>query len=184
MKTLLLALTVLQSLFATLDQKIFQSDITLSVSEMQSQPISYSGKFTMQGEKFLVDIFNIHAAYDGSTLYVFSPDDDELTLSRPTKQQLYENNPLLFAKAMADACNITERTNQDGSFTVVLTPKDRSLGIDRITVRLDAAKMPMSVEMKEGKKTTTLRFRNAKFIAKAPAFVLRPAVTTFVNDIR
>jgi len=182
---LAIILTILQTLFATLEQKPLQSTVTLSISAPNTQTITYKGSVTMQGERFLVDLMDYNMAYDGKTLYVYSEDDDELTLSRPTPEQLQESNPLLMAKAFARESNATERTSSDGkTTTITLTPKDQTKGIKRIVVRVDTATMlPLSIEMQEDKSTSTLRFSSPKYIDKAPSFVLsKPGA--FVNDLR
>ena len=76
MKPLFIILTIIQSLFATLEQKTLQSDFTITVADSQSpmsgsQPMTYSGTFAMHGKQFTLEIFGMEAAYDGSTLYIY-----------------------------------------------------------------------------------------------------------------
>ena len=75
MKCLLIILTVLQSLFAALEQKTLQSDFTITIADTQSavaysQPMTYSGTLAMHGKQFILEMFGIEAAYDGNTLYM------------------------------------------------------------------------------------------------------------------
>jgi outer membrane lipoprotein-sorting protein len=142
----------------------------------------------MQGDKFRLEAMDIKAAYDGKTMYMYSGQTDELTLSNPTEQELLEANPFLYAKALVPVCNVTERTTQDGLQTIVtLTPKDQSIGINRFTLRVrNSDLMPLSAEIKEGKKISTLKMKEPKFVATTPEkiFVLKPSKNTFVNDMR
>ena len=129
-------------------------------------------------------MFNLEAAYDGKTMYMYSAETDELTLSNPTEQELVETNPLLYAKALVPVCNVTERTSNEQTI-IILTPKDQSIGINRFTLRLRTADlMPLSVEIKEGKKTSTLKMKNPKFITSKQDFFLTPEKDTYVNDMR
>ena len=186
MKLLLIILTVLSSFLTNLEQKTMQSDFTVTVSEEVNAPMNYPGQVTLCGQKFLLTMFGIEAAYDGKTLYMYNGDLDELTLSNPTQQELLEANPFLYARALVDVCNITERANKDGSQTIVtLTPKDQSAGINRFTLRVrNSDLLPLSVEIKEGKKLTTLKMKEPKWVTTKPMYKITPDKNTYVNDMR
>ena len=200
MTKLLIILTILSSFLTNLETKTLQSDFTVTVAEEVNAPMNYPGELTMHGPCFKVEMFNIEAAYDGKTMYMYSPETDELTLTNPTEQELLESNPLLYAKALVPVCNIVERTSQDGSQTIVtLTPKDperlpdgtgraasAEKGITKFVLRVrNSDLMPLSVEIKEGKKTSTLKMKEPKFVQGAKeAYVITPEKDTYVNDMR
>ena len=187
MCTLLTILTILSSFLTNLETQTLQSDFTITVAEEVNAPMNYPGELTMHGPCFKVEMFNIEAAYDGKTMYMYSPETDELTLTNPTEQELLESNPLLYAKALVPICNIVERTSQDGSQTIVtLTPKDQSIGINRFVLKIrNSDLMPLSVEIKEGKKTSTLKMKEPKFVqGPKEAYVITPEKDTYVNDMR
>ena len=188
MAKLLIILSVLTSFLSNLETKTLSSDFTVTVSEEVNAPLNYPGELTMNGECFLLDMFNIEAAYDGKTLYMYNPEIDELTLSHPTPQELVEANPFLYAKALVDVCNITERpvTGNPSPVTLItLTPKDQSLGINRFTLRVrNSDLIPLSVEIKEGKRTTLLKMTDPMFIDSKQEYRIVPNKDTFVNDMR
>ena len=187
MSTLLTILTILSSFLTNLETQTLQSDFTITVAEEVNAPMNYPGELSMHGPCFKVEMFNIEAAYDGKTMYMYSPETDELTLTNPTEQELLESNPLLYAKALVPVCNIVERTSQDGSQTIVtLTPKDQSIGINRFVLKIrNSDLMPLSVEIKEGKKTSTLKMKEPKFVQGIKeAYVITPEKDTYVNDMR
>lgn len=186
MKLLLILATILSSLLANLEQKIMQSDFTLSVSEEVNQPINYTGSVVLSGARFRINLFGMDAAYDGETLYIYAPETDELTLSRPTEQELLETNPMLYARYLADRCTVTEKTADDGKCTfVTLVPKDPSDSLTRLVMRVrNADLMPLSIEMREGKRVSTLRFTTPVYITAETEYVLHPEKETFVNDLR
>ena len=68
MAKLLIILSVLTSFLSNLETKTLSSDFTVTVSEEVNAPLNYPGELTMNGECFLLDMFNIEAAYDGKTL--------------------------------------------------------------------------------------------------------------------
>ena len=187
MKMLLIILTVLSSFLTNLETKTMQSEFTVTVSEEVNAPMNYPGKITMQGDKFLLSMFGIEAAYDGKTMYMYTADTDELTLSNPTKQELVETNPFLYAKALVDVCNLTERATSDGAQTIItLTPQDQSIGINRFTLRVrNNDLIPLQIEIKEGKKISTLKMKEPKFVSPVKSYVIEaPDFDTYVNDMR
>ena len=184
MKLLTIILTVLSSFLANLETKTLRSDFTVTVAEEVNAPMNYPGTIVMNGRQFRLSMFNIEAAYDGKTLYMYAPETDELTLSNPTEQELVESNPLLFAQALVPACNFTERTSDEQTI-ITLTPKDQSIGINRFTLQVRTADLiPLRVEIKEGKKSTTLKFNNPKFVTSKQNYTIKPDKDTYVNDLR
>ena len=186
MKMLLTIVTILSSFLTNLETKTLQSDFTITVAEEVNAPMNYPGSLTMKGQLFRLSMFNIEAAYDGKTMYMYSPETDELTLTNPTEQELLESNPLLYAKAIVPVCNVTEKVANDGATTLItLSPKDQSIGINRFTLRVrNSDLMPLQVEIKEGKKNTTLKFKEPKYITGVQKWEITPEKDTFVNDMR
>lgn len=184
MTTLLTILTVLSSFMTNLETKTLQSTFTVTVSEEINAPMNYPGEIIMQGDKFRLEMMDIEAAYDGKTMYMYSGQTDELTLSNPTEQELLQANPFLYAKALVDVCNIVEKTSGDNTL-ITLTPKDQSIGINRFVLKLRTADlMPLSIELKEGKKMTTLKLKEPKFVSASQKWEITPDKNTYVNDMR
>ena len=186
MQTLLIILTILSSFLTNLETKTLQSYFNVTVAEEVNAPLNYPGEIVMQGDKFRLKMMDIEAAYDGKTLYMYSVTTDELTLTHPTEQELVEANPFLYARALVNVCNITEKTSQDGTQTIVtLTPKDQSIGINRFTLHVrNADLMPLKAEIKEGEKISSLKLNEPKFVTTPNEYVLQPQKNTFVNDMR
>ena len=188
MHLILTILTILSSFLTNLETKTLQSDFTVTVSEEVNAPMNYPGWIIMQGDKFRLEMMDIEAAYDGKTMYMYTGKTDELTLTNPTEQELLEANPFRYAKALVPVCHVTEKPANDGKQTIItLTPKDQSIGINRFVLKVrNEDLMPLSVELKEGKKLTTLKLKEPKFIPTNPdyIFVLKPSKNTFVNDMR
>ena len=184
MQTILIILAVLSSFLTNLETKTLQSEFTVTVAEEINAPMNYYGSIVMSGDLFRLTFIDMQAAYDGKTMYVYSSETDELTLTNPTQQELLDSNPLLYAKALIKVCNITER--EIGKQTLLtLTPKDQSIGINRFELRVrteDA--MPLQVDIKEGRKTTTLKLKEPKFVTAKQEYVIKPQKNTYVNDMR
>lgn len=174
----------LDAFFRQMETQTLQADFVLTVSEDAAQPMNYPGTITMCGERFALAMFDMEAAYDGSTLYIYSESTDELTLSTPTQQELTEANPFLYARALADVCTVSERAAQDGqSTTIVLTPKNQSAGIQKFTLVVKN-NIPQKVTVKEGSKQTVLVLKNAAFLPAAGSTFRLEKPDAFVNDLR
>ena len=184
MKLMLIILTILSSFMTNLETKTLQSAFTITVAEEINAPMNYPGEIIMQGNKFRLEMMDIEAAYDGKTMYMYSGQTDELTLSNPTEQELLQANPFLYAKALVDVCNIVEKASGDNTL-ITLTPKDQSIGINRFVLKLRTADlMPLSIELKEGKKMTTLKLKEPKFVSALQKWEITPDKNTFINDMR
>ncbi|MBQ0119383.1 MAG: hypothetical protein MJZ88_03875 [Paludibacteraceae bacterium] len=176
---LLSALTTLLTLLAT---STLKSDISLTVAASATQPITYRGSFVMQGEKFNLSLSSYEAAYDGQTFYLYNEDADELTLSTPTQEELTEVNPLLAARAIMDACNITERTCEDGSMLTTLTPRNSGMDLQKLTLR-QRDQLPTEIVMKQNNQTITLRLQNPQYTTDSTSFILHKE-GAYINDMR
>ena len=126
----------------------------------------------------------IEAAYDGNTLYMYSDDTEELSLSTPTEEELVQTNPFLYAQALLPVCQYIEKAIGDKT-QITLTPNDPSSGITKFVLRLTTATLlPTSVEIHEdGGQTTTLRFNNARYTDDTPSFVIEKE-GAYINDLR
>lgn len=187
MKLLIITLTVLQSLFSTLERQTLYSDFTITVTDNQtanSQPMSYAGRLTMHDQKFSIALFGMEAAYDGSTLYVYTEDSEELTLSTPTEEELLQTNPFLYAKALLPLCEYTEKVIGDNT-VITLAPKDQSLGIKKFVLKvLTTPLLPIAAEIHEfDGKQTILKLNHAIYKNECPNFSIEKP-EAFINDLR
>ena len=181
--------TILPSLFAALQEKVFESDFVVTVTEQTTQPLSIPGTITMHGKCFYLTMMGIDAAYDGTDLYMYQADASELTISAPTKDELQTANPLIFAQDVAEHANVVERPSKDGAYTyITITPEQAVEDISRVVVKVHTDDMiPVSIEVKEGKKTTLLTLLNPRYEqGEIPAFQLSESnyPNVYVNDLR
>lgn len=184
MKLLIITLTILQSLFSTLEQKTLQSDFNITITQEQTQPMTYAGTLAMRDQKFALEFIGIEAAYDGQTLYMYSEDTEELTLSTPTEEELIQTNPFLYARALLPLCEYAEKAVGDKT-QITLTPRDQSLGINKFVLRLvTTTLLPVAAEIHESEgKVTTLRLNNPEYKNECPKFSIEKP-EAFINDLR
>ena len=184
MRLLFITLTILQSLLATLEQKTLVSDFAISIADQQVQPTTYTGDLAIHGKHFAINMFAIEAAFDGNTLYMYSDDTEELTLSTPTEEELLQTNPFLYAQALLPVCQYTEKAVGDKT-QVTLTPYEHAAGISKFVLRITTTTLlPTSIEIhEENGKLTSLRFNNARYTDETPSFIIEKE-NAYINDLR
>lgn len=164
---LIILLSALSTLLSNLETKTLQSDISFTVQEQGQAALTSPGKVTMQGVCFMGSARGYEVAYDGSTFYFYDPDANELTLTRPTEDELMMTNPMLYARYLSHNGTVRETTNKDGTVTCHLTPAQPAQPaqpeLTRITVKIKDNK-PLSVELKALKRTVSIRFKNPQYI--------------------
>ena len=181
-----LSASTLPALLSSLEDKTLRSDFTISVTDDQSQPMTYSGTLTMHGRQFLLSMWAIESAFDGQTLYMYSEDSEELTLSTPTEEELLQTNPFLYAKALIPVCQVDEKPlSGKGQTLITLTPDDLSAGIACFVLKVETATLlPLSVELRETTgRTTSLRLTNSTYITDHQSFTIEKP-DAFLNDLR
>ena len=192
MKLLLIILTVLQSLLAMLEQKTLVSDFTMTYTQSpianSQSPITYTGNLAMHGKQFSLSMFNMEAAYDGNTLYMYSEELEELSLSTPTEEELVQTNPFLYAQALLPVCQYAEKVVGDKT-QITLTPTspitNNQSPIAKFVLRVTTATLlPTMVEIHETEgPLTILRLNNARYTNETPSFVIEKE-GAFINDLR
>ena len=132
------ACEVFDRFVAKLESQTLRSSVRLTISENATQPLNYNGTVVMAGECFKVSLLSTEAAYDGKTLYVYSEDTDELTLSSPSADELQEANPLFFAKALRLKSDVRfASSGKTQCYVVELLPHHKEAGVKRLTLSVD-----------------------------------------------
>lgn len=181
---LLILLTALSTLLSNLETKTLQSDISFTVQEQGQAALTSPGKVTMQGVCFMGSARGYEVAYDGSTFYFYDPDANELTLTRPTEDELMMTNPMLYARYLSREGTVRETVNKDGTITTVtITPDSPSNELSRITVKIKDDK-PLSVELKALKRTVSIRFKNPQFTDSPTHRFTVTKKDAYINDLR
>ena len=174
----------LQGLLNRITQQTFSADFAMAVSEKVNEPMVYTGKMQIKGEKFTVFFNHLQVAFDGKTLYWLDKKANELTLSYPTPTELYEANPFSYAQQMKNKCteNITTTKNIT---TITLIPKEKESDVSKCILKLNHTNwLLQSVEIKERSgKTTLLTFRNTKYSSENTTFSINQG-DAYLNDLR
>lgn len=177
---------VLLDFLTKIDNQTLSANFTITITEHANQPISYTGKMQMRGDKFRLNMLGNEGAYDGKTYYLFSEETNELTLSTPTHAELLEINPVLFARQLQRLSTVRfNASNKDNKrYLIDLVPNNQETGIRKFSIKLRKGSLiPEEITVNESSTTTTIRFSEATFDTMMPSFVIsKPGA--FVNDLR
>lgn len=185
----MIILTALSSLMAALQTHTLQSDFSLSVQEQGQAALTSPGKFVMRGNCFVGQARGYEMAYDGTTFYFYDPDARELTLSRPSAEELMSVNPMVYAAYLSQVSTVRETLSKDGTVTTVtLVPKGTPDEVTKVTLKIknataSAEAYPLSVEVKEATQTMTLKLKNPTYTQTIPSFTVKKD-GAYINDLR
>lgn len=176
---------VLNRFFEKVEKSTLVTDFAVTITDDQSQPMNYNGSIRMRDTRFTLAMFSTEAVYDGKTLYLYSEDSNELTLSTPTQEELLDVNPVLFAQALKLRSSLRFSANApEGMYSIDFIPNYQDAGIRKFVLRLNKnTLLPAEIQVRESRQTTILRFKNAKYEAGVPSFVMSKP-DAFLNDMR
>lgn len=141
----------------------FTSSYLDSRGKVQSK---VSGMMYLEGEKFRLVYGDIIAVYSNKTLTHYDDDEETLTISEPTGEELLQINPLHFLRARAKGFNVKEQGNKGGFTSLAFTPLGKS-GMKQVTISfVDKSGLPslVSIMANDGSKViiTINAFRSVK----------------------
>lgn len=144
-----------------------QTDFNISITEPETQSLNYSGQLLTLGSKFNLRMLTIQAFFDGSTLWVYDKDIDEINITHPTDQELIESNPLLLIRLVRDNCRLhfTDNFRDPAQWSVDLYPNDKKSSVLKYTVQFRRSDlMPMRITISETlNRTTTIILSGQKY---------------------
>lgn len=118
---------------------------------LSSQGQTVAGTLQSKGTKFTVSSNANCTWYDGTTMTVYSPASNEVTVWKPTTGELAESNPLLYLSTASYYTVTAAAGAAKGETALQLTPKRRGSGVKSIKVVLNSSTMlPKSLDIKMG----------------------------------
>ncbi len=151
---------VTDKLLSKLNTTSLQTDFSISITEPETQSLNYSGSLLTMGSKFNLRMLTVQAFYDGSTLWVYDRDIDEINISHPTSEELIESNPLLLIKLVRENCRLhfTDTFKDASQWSVDFYPNDKKSPVLKYTVQFNKKDLiPTKIIISEVQnKTTTI----------------------------
>jgi len=130
---------LITKMISLMDKNALQANFTLALQEdMIDDPDIYRGKVLMKGNKFHLTMGENEVYYDGTTQWVYSEENNELTISNPTSDDLAGTNPLLILKQFKRTCTLQfyDKERYKEGYVIVFYPKEEHSEIRKLIVTL------------------------------------------------
>ena len=90
------AKNIIDKTFENLQKSSVKVEFTLLVDDLKEQTKnSHKGELLMKGNKFTLKIAEMETYFDGKTQWVYIPQNKEVNISNPDKEELQEINPTM-----------------------------------------------------------------------------------------
>ena len=119
-----------------------QAAFTLTIENNQTnEKQTLSGALWLKGNKFKLVADDIETYYNGKTQWVYMVDEDEVTVSTPTADELQDINPTLIISSYKTGYKLKKDSDAtvDGkaAFVVCIYPDDRTKPYHRIEILIE-----------------------------------------------
>ncbi len=150
---------VIDNILSQVRTSAISTSFTLKVYEKNAvNSQSGSGTFTMKGSKFVLEMNEMKAWFDGKTQWAYLAESNEVSITEPTESELADTNPMAILSKYRSKCVIRfSKTKSTQNYMVEMLPKDKKNEIARIEIQ--AAKSTgnlVSIKMIAKNGTTTL----------------------------
>lgn len=128
---------------------------SVKVSFSVSGSRSLSGTALCSGKKFAVETSSSSVWYDGNTMYTYNPSTKEVTLTKPSAEELAEANPMTYIAGWKNIYTASMASKQPKTgHCIILTPKNGKSGFGNVVVTLSANLSPQKIVIRTKQKQT------------------------------
>lgn len=162
--------TVINNYLASVKTSAIRTNFKLIVTEknkVNSQ--TNSGMFTLKGNKFVLEMDETKAWFDGKTQWAYVAESNEVSITEPTVDEIASINPLAILAGYKAKSNVRfSKTKSAQSHIIELMPKNKNNDFSKITVQINKANNQLvSIIMVDKKANiTTLLLQNYQKVTK------------------
>lgn len=170
-----------------------RSDFTLTITEKKSKSEqTMSGNFTMKANKFIMNMSDMLVYFDGKTQWAYSIENEEITITNPTAEELAQTNPMAVLYGYRATYDIKFAVNSTNSanYVIEMTPKTKISDMDKVTVIFDkkSGNLLSITQIEKNGSTLALSFTNyqnkIKIADSAFNFDIKKYKNVTINDLR
>lgn len=150
---------VINNLLITAKSNAIKTNFILSVREKNAvNSQSSSGSFIIKDNKFVLEMQDIKAWYDGKTQWAYVQESNEVSVTEPTQSELAETNPMVILAGYKAKCNLNfSKTKSSQNYIVDMIPKQKNNDFTKIEVQVNKSTSNLiSIKLSTKKGTTTL----------------------------
>jgi outer membrane lipoprotein-sorting protein len=162
--------TVINNYLASVKTSAIRTNFKLIVTEknkVNSQ--TNSGMFTLKGNKFVLEMDETKAWFDGKTQWAYVAESNEVSITEPTVDEIASINPLAILAGYKAKSNVRfSKTKSAQNHIIELMPKNKNNDFSKITVQINKANNQLvSIIMIDKKANiTTLLLQNYQKVTK------------------
>lgn len=141
----------------TVQSEAIRTDFRVIISEknaVNSQQIS--GTLILKDKRFYLETDEIQVWFDGKTQWAYMKDDNEVSITEPTDEELAETNPVSILTTFKKASKIQfSKTKNHANYVVEMIPKGKNATFSRVEVQLVKASgnlFSIHIDQKNGSK--------------------------------
>lgn len=170
-----------------------RTDFMLAVKEKNAkQGQTIKGNFTMKSNKFIMNMNDMIVYFNGKTQWAYSPENEEITITEPTSEELAQTNPMAVLYSYRATFDIKFAANNTNSanHVIEMTPKSKKLDLDKMTVIIDkkTGNLLSIMQLEKNGNTLTLILTNYQskitIADSAFNFDVKKHKNVTVNDLR
>lgn len=131
---------ILTDLLTSAKTSAIKTNFKLIVREKtNSQPQISEGTFTLKGNKFVLELEEMKAWFDGKTQWSYVLQNNEVSITEPSEKELAETNPMAILSGFKTKCLIrfSAKIKSDQNFCIEMIPKDKKNDITKIDVQVN-----------------------------------------------
>jgi len=115
-----------------------KTNFRLTVSEKGNAQVT-NGTFTLKGSKFVLEMDEMKAFFDGKTQWAYVPQNNEVSITEPSDQELAETNPMAILSGYKSKCNIrfSSRIKSAQNYCIEMIPKTKNQSVAKIDVQVN-----------------------------------------------
>jgi len=156
----------------------------------EKTPSTFSGKFTMKGDKFVMELGNMQVFFNGKTQWSYSPDIEEVSITEPAGEELAQTNPLAIIYSFRATSRVRfAAKSSETNYLIEMLPTDPEALIAKIVLEIGKQTRQL-VSIRQTNKngdTMSLTLRNFEKI-NAPdtmfSFDTKKYKNVNINDLR
>jgi outer membrane lipoprotein-sorting protein len=131
---------ILTDLLTSAKTSAIKTNFKLIVREKtNSQPQISEGTFTLKGNKFVLELEEMKAWFDGKTQWSYVLQNNEVSITEPTEKELAETNPMAILSGFKTKCLIrfSAKIKSDQNYFIEMIPRDKKNDITKIDVQVN-----------------------------------------------
>lgn len=133
---------ILSNLLNTAKTTAIRTNFKLVISDKNNPQGQFStGTFTLKASKFVLEMDDMKAWFNGKTQWAYVPQNNEVSITEPSEKELSETNPMAILSGFKTKCLIrfSAKVKSAQNCCIEMIPKIKNNDIVKIEVQVNKA---------------------------------------------